>query len=80
VGGRVEAKDLAGFEDSEVGEVAVLLSGIVVGVDAVDGEGGMVADFDEAATGAVFSGLNGNGFDEDVLLEGNFNGFASVDS
>ena len=80
VGGRVEAKDLAGFEDSEVGEVAVLLSGIVVSIDAIDGEGGVVADFDKAAARAVFSGLNGDGFDEDVLLEGDFNGFASVDS
>ena len=38
MGGGVEAEDLAGFEDSEVGEVAALVLGVVVGIHAVDGE------------------------------------------
>ena len=80
MGGRIESEDFAGFEDSEVGEVALLVTGIVIGIDAINGEGGVVADFDKASAGAIFSSLNGDGFEENVLPEGDFNGFASVDS
>ena len=74
VGRTVEAQGLACLEHAEVAEDALLVLGVVVRVDSVDGQRGLVAHAVEP-TANPFACHDGDGFHDDVLVKGDKEGF-----
>ena len=74
----VECEWLAFFENAEIAHDALLIFGVVVGVDAIDRQRRVIADSEGAAAAAV-AGDDGDGFDEHVAVEAEVQGFAVVD-
>ena len=75
----IEAKWLMSGDPADVGDSSLLFSGIVIGIDAVEGQGSGIFNLVES-TGSSFPGHEANRLHHDITAEPHVHRNAPLDS